>query len=254
MPGRLDGKLAVVTGGSRGIGLAIAQAFAREGAVVVITGRKEPGLQAAAQIINDVVPGAAFYRTCHAGKIDQIAALYAWIEAELGVPDALVNNAAANPYMGPMLGATEAAWDKTFDVNVKGSFEMSRHLTRRLMAAGKGGSIVNVSSVFGLRAAPLQGIYAMTKAALISLTKTLAVEWGPAGVRVNAIAPGLVETRFAAAIVEDPALLSRFTDRAALRRHAAPEEMTGIAVYLASDEASYATGQTFVVDGGFTIT
>ena len=252
MAGRLDGKLAVITGGSRGIGLEIARAFVREGAVVVITGRKAPGLEAAADQLNAEVPGAAFYKTCHAGSVEQIQALYDWIDADLGTPGVLINNAATNPYMGPMLGATEAAWDKTFDVNLKGTFEMSRQLALRLFKAGQGGSIVNLSSIFGMRAAPLQGLYGMSKAAMISLTKTLAVEWGPARIRVNAIAPGLVETRFAAAIVSDEVLRSRFTERAALGRHATPDEIAGIALHLASEESTFTTGQTFVVDGGYT--
>src|SRR5262249_18331020 len=140
------------------------------------------------------------------------------------------------------------------EVNLKGFFEASRQVAQRLVAKGKKGSIVSVASINGLRAAPMQGIYAMTKAAVISMTQTLAFELGGAGVRVNAIAPGLVETRLAPAIVGNADLTKHFTDRAPLHRFAKPEEIAPLVVYLASDESAYVTGQTFAIDGGFTST
>ncbi|MCP4804560.1 MAG: glucose 1-dehydrogenase [Proteobacteria bacterium] len=241
--------LAIVTGASRGIGEAIATELARRGAEVVLVSRKEPGLREAEARIVEAVPGAVLHvRTCHVGRGEDIEALY---DSLPSTPTMLVNNAATNPYFGPMLHAQYAAWDKTFEVNLKGPFELSHRLARRLMAEERPGSIVNVSSVFGLEAAPFQGIYGMTKAALISLTKTLAHEWGPAGIRVNAIAPGLVETKFAAAILESPELTEHFTKRAALGRVATPEEISGIVAFLLSDEASFMTGQCHAVDGGF---
>ena len=243
MAGRLEGRTCIVTGGSRGIGQAVATAFAREGAEVAITSRKQDGLDRAAEEIAEETGVAVHPIACHVGKPDRVDAL--------GLPDVLVNNAATNPYFGPMIGLEWGAWDKTFEVNLKGAFTFARRVGQRLIDAGEPGSIINMSSVQGMRGAPWQGIYAMTKAALISMTKTLALEWGPAGIRVNAIAPGLVETRVAKVLVEQEQFRKMFTDRAALGRHAQPEEIAGAAVYLASDEASYVTGQVLPVDGGF---
>jgi len=187
------------------------------------------------------------------GDMDAVAALMTALDADDVTVDALVNNAATNPYFGPMMGLEWAAWDKTLDVNVKGAFALSREVARRLMAAERPGAIVNVSSVYGLTGATLQGIYGVTKAALLSLTRTCAQEWGPAGIRVNAIAPGLVDTKFAAAIVDNPALESVFSDRSMLKRHAQPVEMAGTVAYLLSDDASFVTGVTIPVDGGYTV-
>lgn len=252
--GRLEDKIAIVTGGSRGIGAAIAEAFAREGAQVVIASRKQEGLdETAAEINAKGLDGTVHPRACHVGHLDQIEELIDWTVDELGLPNVLVNNAATNPHFGPLIDADEAAWDKTFEVNLKGYFHMAQRVIRRLMNADKPGSIINVTSVAGMNAAPMQGVYGMTKAAVISMTKTLAVELGGANIRLNAIAPGLVDTRFASVLVNNEDLRSFFTDRAALKRYAQPEEIAGAAVYLASDESSYTTGQTIAVDGGFTI-
>jgi NAD(P)-dependent dehydrogenase (short-subunit alcohol dehydrogenase family) len=253
MPNRLDGKIALVTGASRGIGLAIAEAYAREGARVVIVSRKQEAIDAAQQRLDAEHPGRVRARVCHTGDALAISELVAWVEAELGPADVLVNNAATNPHFGPLLTADYRAWDKTFEVNLKGYFEAARQVARRLCDRKQPGSIVNVASVAGLRAAPMQGIYGMTKAAVISMTQTLAFELGGAGIRVNALAPGLVETRLAGAIIGNPELARYFTDRSPLGRHAQPHEIAGLAVYLASDESSFVTGQTFAVDGGFTI-
>lgn len=251
--GRLDGKVAIVTGASRGIGKAIARDFASEGAKVVVSSRKQEALDQVADEINADYPDAVFARACHVGEVEQIDELMEWVESEVGLPNVLVNNAATNPYFGPMIDAEDWAWEKTFEVNLRGYFRMSQRVARGLLDAGEPGSIVNVTSVVGLQAAPFQGIYGMTKAGVISMTKTLAVELGGADIRVNAVAPGLVDTKFASVLVANDELRKPFTERAALGRYAQPEEISPVVVYLASDEAGYVTGQTIPVDGGFTI-
>ena len=253
MSGRLSGKIAIVTGGSRGIGEQIAEMFATEGAEVVISSRRQESLDAVAERINGLgLSGTVHARACHVGNLEEIPTLVQWTQDNVGMADVLVNNAATNPYFGPMMALEWGAWDKTFEVNLKGYFEMTRQVAQRLIAEGKPGSVISVSSVFGLTAAPFQGIYGMTKAAVVSLTKTLAFELGAANIRVNAICPGLVDTKLASAIVSNPALSKRFTERAALGRYAQPEEISGMVTYLASDEASYVTGQSFALDGGYT--
>lgn len=251
----LDGKVAIVTGASRGIGESIARVFAESGAKVVIASRKQEGLDAArARMIEaGVAEDAVVATACHAGKSDQIEALFASTVERFGRLDVLVNNAATNPYFGPLVAADRAAWDKTFEVNLRGYYEMAKAAAAEFVKRGEGGSIVNVASVVAITGAPLQGIYAMTKAGVVSMTKTLAVELGPSNVRVNAIAPGLVETKFASAIVHNDDLVTRVTERTPLGRYAQPDEIAGAALYLASDAASFVTGHTLVVDGGMTI-
>jgi NAD(P)-dependent dehydrogenase (short-subunit alcohol dehydrogenase family) len=173
--------------------------------------------------------------------------------ARFGRVDVLVNNAATNPYFGPLMGADDAVFDKTFEVNTKGYLHAARAVARHLVDRGAPGSLIFVSSVAGIHGAPLQGIYGMTKAAVISMTQTLAVELGPSGIRVNAVAPGLVDTRFAQAIVANEDLRRRVVERTPLGRHAQPDEIAGAALFLASDAASFVTGHTLVVDGGMTI-
>ncbi|MBW1880775.1 MAG: glucose 1-dehydrogenase [Deltaproteobacteria bacterium] len=249
--GRLEGKTAIVTGGSRGIGQAIATAFAREGATVVITSRKQEGLDRAAEEIREATGVEVVPLAAHVGRVETLDAWFTALDARVGTADVLVNNAGTILGFGPMIDLEWPAWDKTFEVNLKGAFEMSRQVARRLISTGRSGSIINITSIVAYRGSPMQGIYAMTKAAMISLTQTLAMEWGPAKLRVNAMAPGLVDTRLAAALVHNDAFLRMFTDRAALGRPALPDEMAGLAVYLASDEASFVTGHTFPLDGGY---
>ncbi len=254
MAKRLDGKLVLVTGGSRGIGAAIAEACAREGARVVIASRKQEGLDRTAAEINQKYPDAVIPRACHVGHADQVDALFDFVDSELGTLDVLVNNAGTNPYFGPMLGIPGELFDKTFQVNLKGVFEPTRRAASRWTEKQKPGAIVSIASIAGIQAAPLQGVYGMTKAAIISMTQTLAVELGTLGIRINAIAPGLIDTRLSQALTGSPEILKIFTEHTALKRHGQPEEIAELAVYLASGESSFVTGQTFCVDGGYTIT
>ncbi len=254
MANRMDGKIALVTGGGRGIGASIAEAFAGEGARVVIASRKIEELTATAERINAKHPGAVVPRACHVGSPDAIAALVDWVVGEVGLPNVVVNNAATNPYFGPLMNVDWSAWDKTFEINLKGYFEVTRQVARRLLERNLPGSVVNVASINGVRGAPMQGVYGMTKAAVISMTQTFAVELGRARIRVNAIVPGLVETKLAAGLVKNPELTKHFTDRAALGRYAQPDEIAPLVVYLAADESSYVTGQAFAIDGGWTAT
>jgi NAD(P)-dependent dehydrogenase (short-subunit alcohol dehydrogenase family) len=246
---RLDGKVAIITGASRGIGEAIARTFAAHGAQVVLASRKIEGLKPVA----DGIGPAARAVAAHTGKEADCKRLVEEALRAFGKVDVLVNNAGTNPYFGPLLNAEEPAWDKTFEVNLKGYFWMAREVARHLVDRGAPGSIISTASVAGLEAAPLQGVYGMTKAAVISLTRTLAYELGPARIRVNALAPGLVETRLASAIVQDQALHEEWTRKTPLGRHGQPGEIAGAALYLASDASSFMTGQTMVVDGGMTI-
>jgi NAD(P)-dependent dehydrogenase (short-subunit alcohol dehydrogenase family) len=249
----LQGKVAIVTGASRGIGESIALRLAEAGAAVVLAARKPDALRSVSDRI-EAAGGRALAVPTHTGKTEDLQALVVAAVQAFGKVDVLVNNAATNPYFGPMLQIEDSAWDKTFEVNVKGYFRLAREVVAHLTERGAPGSIINVASIAGLRAAPLQGVYGMTKAAILSMTQTLAQELGPSGIRVNAIAPGLVETRFASTIVNDDSLRGRVVDRTALSRHAQPDEIAGAALYLASDASSYVTGQVLVVDGGTTVT
>ncbi len=249
----LDGKVAVITGGSRGIGEAIARTFVAHGARVVIASRKLDGVSAVAEsIARDHGADCIRAIAAHAGKEDDCVRLVRETIAAFGKVDVLVNNAGTNPHFGPMLGADNGAWDKTFDVNLKGYFWCAREVARHLTSRSAPGSIINVASIAGLVASPMQGVYSMTKAAVISMTKTLALELGSSGIRVNAIAPGFVDTRLASAILKNDELLKAVVERTPLGRYGTPNEIAGGALYLASDAASFLTGHTLVIDGGLT--
>ncbi len=253
---RLEGKVALISGGTRGIGFAMAKAMLAEGANVMIASRKQDGVDAALAELDSQRPadggwGKVVGKAAHVGEAAQCQALVAATEAELGVIDVLVNNAGTNPFFGPLLQIPESAFDKTFEVNLKSAWRLSVAVAKRLTAEGRPGSIINVASVLGVRASPLQGCYGMTKAAMISLTQTLAIELGAAKIRVNALAPGLIDTKLAAAITKSDEMQKVFLDRTALRRVGRPDEVAPIAVFLASDESAYITGATFPVDAGY---
>ncbi|MDB4960889.1 MAG: short-chain dehydrogenase/reductase [Myxococcales bacterium] len=244
----LKDKVIVITGASRGIGEAIARACVDAGARVVLASRKQADLDKVAGSLGD----QAFAVACHTGKVEDVEAMMAKAVERFGKVDGYVNNAATNPYFGPLIDTPDAAIEKTFEVNVRGYLYGARALVKHARARGGAASLVNIASVAGIRAAPMQGIYGATKAAVISMTQTLAFELGGSQIRVNAIAPGLVETKFAAAIVANPMLRDHVVNRTPLARHAQPTEIAGAAVYLLSDAASFTTGSVLVVDGGLT--
>jgi NAD(P)-dependent dehydrogenase (short-subunit alcohol dehydrogenase family) len=246
----LKDKVIVITGASRGIGEAIARAAVNEGAKVVLASRKQADLD---KVAAELGP-AAIAVACHTGKAADVDAMFAKAIETFGRVDGVVNNAATNPYFGPMIDTPDAAIDKTIEVNVRGYLYVARAFVRHVRTRGDGGSIVNIASVAGIRAAPMQGIYGATKAAVISMTQTLAFELGSSKIRVNAIAPGLVETKFASALINNPMIRDQVVNRTPLGRHAQPVELAGAATYLLSDAASFTTGTVIVVDGGMTST
>ena len=244
----LTGRRALVTGASRGIGLAIAGALARHGASVGITGRKVESLEAAAEQLRQAGADAGGM-VCHQGDPVAIHKMFERLDAEGKDIDILVVNAATNPVYGPLLQTELAAWQKILDVNLTGALVMAQQAARR-MVARKRGSIIFISSIAGLDPIPSIAAYSVSKAALIGLTKALAKELGTSGIRVNAIAPGLVETQFSAALFKDQAAYESIMKLIPLGRHGQPDDIAGTAVFLASDASAYMTGQVLVVDGG----
>jgi NAD(P)-dependent dehydrogenase (short-subunit alcohol dehydrogenase family) len=247
----LDGKVAVITGASKGIGESMARALAAFGAKLVVSSRKLEAVESVAQSIR-AEGGDAVALAAHAGDIAQCHALIDQTVKHFGGVDILINNAAANPVFGPVIHTDEAVFDKIMSVNVKGPFELAKRCFPIMQERG-GGSIINISSIGGLHPEPMLGIYSVSKAALISLTKVLASEWGPANVRVNAVCPGLVKTKFSQALWQTDEILRRFTDELPLRRIAQPDEIGPLAVFLASRASGYCTGAVFTIDGGHTI-
>lgn len=248
-PFDLTGKIALVTGASRGIGEGIARLLAAQGAHVIVSSRKQDACEAVAASIRDEGGKAEAY-ACHIGEMAQIDKLFADLEAKHGRIDILINNAATNPHFGHITETDVGAFQKTVDVNIRGYFFMSS-AAAKLMARNGGGSIVNVASVNGVTPGAQQGIYSITKAAVISMTKAFARECAPQKVRVNALLPGATDTKFASALFHNPVILEQALSRIPMRRVAEPSEMAGAVLYLASDAASYTTGAALNVDGGY---
>ena len=252
MPSRSDmtGKVAFVTGGGRGIGKAIALRLAEAGANVAIASRKIDNLLATAEEFKDL-QGKTVPVACHVGKLDQIEAAVAKVEAELGDIDILVNNGATNIFQGSSLNVTDDAVMKMVEVNCLSAVRTIRLTVPKMMEKGWG-RVINISSIAGLRPQKDGLMYSFTKAALIMMTRSWAHDFGPKGVNVNAIAPGLIKTDFSQALWEDESIMDRINNQQPIRRIGTVEEVGGLGLFLASDESSYVTGQTFVVDGGAT--
>src|SRR3979409_345897 len=243
---RIDGRVALVTGASRGIGSAIALALAEQGAQVVLVSRKQAALDAEAERINAAFPEKAVAIAAHAGKADDLQRLVGETMARFARIDILVNNAATNPYFGPVLGAEVGAWDKTFEVNLRGVFVLSKLVYEAWMES-HGGAIVNVASVGGLRPGLGLRVYNVTKAGVIMLTRQLARELG-SKVRVNAVAPGLIKTRFAEALWGNEAILERVLASNPMAGIGLPDEVSGVVAFLASAAATYVNGEVIAID------
>ncbi|PID84820.1 MAG: short-chain dehydrogenase [Chloroflexi bacterium] len=244
----LSDKVALITGASRGIGQAIAEAYAAAGAQVVLSSRTQEKLDTVAEMIRnqggEALPIAAHTGNSHAVQqvVDQATAAYGGI-------DIVVNNAATNPHFGHILTAEESHWDKTLDVNVKGYFRVAKICAESMQKRG-GGKIINVASIAGLEPQPMMGVYSVSKAAVLMLTEVMAAELAQFNIQVNAIAPGFVKTKFSSALWQNPMLHETILKTIPQQRMAEPEEITGIALYLASDASSFTTGATFLIDGG----
>jgi len=247
----LEGKVAIVTGASKGIGEQIARAFAEHGAKVIVSSRKQEAVDEIATSIVEV-GGTAIGIACHVGKAEQLEALVKQTVAKFGGVDILVNNAATNPVFGNLSEADAAVFDKVMNVNVKACMLLA-NLCHPSMVSRGGGSVINIASVEGMKPSPGLGIYSISKAALIMLTKSQAKEWGNQGIRSNAICPGLIQTKFSQSIWANAGILKRIEGHLPLGRMAQPDEMTGLAVFLAADASSYSTGGVFTADGGYMI-
>jgi NAD(P)-dependent dehydrogenase (short-subunit alcohol dehydrogenase family) len=238
----------LITGASRGIGSAIATALVEQGAEVVLSSRKQADLDAEAARINALYPARATAVAAHAGRPEELEQLVKSVMESHGHIDILVNNAATNPYFGPVLAAELPAWDKTFEVNLRGVFVLTKLVYEAWMES-HGGAIVNVASVGGIRPGIGLGVYNVSKAGVIMLTRQLARELG-GNVRVNAVAPGLIKTRFAEALWGNEAILDRVLASNPMGRIGLPDEVAGVVAFLVSDAASYVNGQAIVIDGG----
>ncbi len=247
---KLDGKVAIVTGASRGIGEAIAQALGQAGAQVVVSSRKQEAIDEVAENFRkEGIEVSAI--AAHNGQADALDELVKKTIETYGRIDILVNNAATNPAFGPVVNTEESAFDKIIEVNLKGMFELCKKAYPELKK--NKGNVINVASIAGIRPDPRTGIYSVSKAAAISLTQTLARDWGPDGVRVNAICPGLIRTKMSEALWKNEAILDQFIKVVPMKRIGEPVEIAGLALFLASDASSYCSGSIFVADGGMII-
>lgn len=247
----LKGKVALVTGGGRGIGRAIARRLAEAGASVVIASRKLENLEATAREFASL-PGRIIPIPCHVGRLPDIENLVRQTEAQAGPVDILVNNSATNLGQGPALAATDEMFDKIVEINVKSALRLVRLIAPRMIERKTGGSIINIASVSGLKPQPGGLLYSFTKAGIIMMTRSWAQEFGPHGIRVNALAPGLIQTEFSEYFWKDDARRKAFEAQQPIRRIGQPEDVAGLALHLASDESAFITGQVFVIDGGYT--
>lgn len=247
----LSGRVAVVTGASRGIGRAIAEEYAQAGAKVVLSSRRQTALDEAAAAIR-AAGGEAVGIAAHSGDKESLAALVDKTMERYGQLDIVVSNAATNPHFGPILEAEDSYWRKTIEVNVMGCIWLSQAAVKVMRASG-GGKIINIASIVGLSPGRFQGIYSITKAAVISLTKTLAMELGADGIQVNAIAPGLIQTQFSRTLWENEELMRHLLARTPAGRVGQPIDIAGLAVFLAAPASDFTTGAVFVADGGITL-
>ena len=247
----LQNKVALITGASRGIGEEVAKLYAQAGAHVIVSSRKQEGVELVAEKIRKN-GGKATALACHIGDQGAIESLISKIKQDMGTIDILVNNAAANPYFGHILDTPLSALKKTIEVNIEGYFLMSQ-LAGQMMREAGGGCIINTASVNGVTPGPMQGIYSITKAAIISMTKAFAKECAPQNIRVNAVLPGLTDTKFASALTSNDAMLKQIMPMIPMNRMAQPEEIAGAFLFLASPAASYITGVNLPVDGGILI-
>jgi NAD(P)-dependent dehydrogenase (short-subunit alcohol dehydrogenase family) len=246
---QLDGKIALITGASKGIGEAIARGLAEFGARVVISSRKQDALDGVAEAFRaDGLEATGI--EAHMGSIEDIHALVDKTVETYGGLDIIINNAAANPVFGPIHDTDERAFDKIIEVNLKGPFELCKKVYPILKRRG-GGSIVNISSIGGLSPEPGIGIYSVSKAAINNLTQAMAQDWGADNIRVNAICPGLIKTKFSEALWSDEKILNRFIKQIPLGRAGTTDDVAGLAVFLASDAAAYCSGGIYRVDGGY---
>jgi NAD(P)-dependent dehydrogenase (short-subunit alcohol dehydrogenase family) len=250
-PFRLDGKVAIITGSSRGIGMETAKLMARLGAKVVVSSRKAESCKPVADAIN-AAGGEAIVIPCNISRKDEVEGLVNGTTTHFGRIDVLVCNAASNPAYGPMQDLSDDAFDKIMNNNIKSNLWLSQ-LTIPGMVERGGGAVVIISSIAGLRASPMIGGYGVSKAADFALARNLAVEWSGKNIRVNCVAPGLIKTDFAKALWEDEKRLAQRNAMTPLRRIGEPEEIATVAAFLAAPASSFITGQIIVADGGVTI-
>lgn len=250
-PFNLSGKVAIITGASKGIGEAIAEMYGAAGAHVIVSSRKQEAVDGVAASIQKK-GGQAKAIACHMGDAGEITRLVEETIAAYGSIDIVVNNAAVNPVFGPVIETDGSAFDKIMNVNVKGPFELAKK-AYPYMKQKKSGSVINISSIGGLRPEPGLGMYSVSKAALISLTKVMAKEWGEDNIRANVICPGLIKTKFSEALWSNDKIMHTMMKILPIKRVGTTEEIAALALYLASDASAYSTGSVFTADGGFTI-